>query len=449
MCPFSGITQIFLIILTIILFHTVIVNTLQIKFHNETVKVHMGDTISVPYTILRDQNDTDEKYWLQLQSLDNNLANVQEKIYLTNDELPLEGIFNLTGIFLGKTTVTCKYVEKNTLISGNLDVIIVREERLIDKIFTVSVIALVSIIYINFGCVLNWGELRQNLKRPIGPVIGLCGQFILMPLLSYALGKIIFPDSPEMQLGMFFTGVSPAGGASNIWTLVLDGNVDLSITMTTISTIAAFGMMPLWIFTLGKFIFDDAKLAVPYRLIAHYALALVIPLAIGYLLTRYCKKVASFLARILKGFSSLLILFIIVFATVTNLYLFKLFSWKIVLAGMGLPYIGFILAYIFSKVLRQPSADTLAISIETGIQNTGIAIFLLRVSLSQPAADLTTVCPVAVSVMTPLPLMAIYIYKKIQARLRSPRKEINGNVATVDCTETEKCFTILSEERTN
>lgn len=44
-----------------------------------------------------------------------------------------------------------------------------------------------------------------------------------------------------MQLGMFFTGVSPAGGASNIWTYVLGGNLDLSITMTTISTFAAFG----------------------------------------------------------------------------------------------------------------------------------------------------------------------------------------------------------------
>lgn len=44
-----------------------------------------------------------------------------------------------------------------------------------------------------------------------------------------------------MQLGMFFTGVSPSGGASNVWSVILGGNLDLSISMTTISTFSAFG----------------------------------------------------------------------------------------------------------------------------------------------------------------------------------------------------------------
>jgi hypothetical protein len=59
--------------------------------------------------------------------------------------------------------------------------------------------------------------------------------------ISFGLGKWLFYDSVPMQLGMFFTGVSPAGGASNIWTYILGGNINLSITMTTISTFAAFG----------------------------------------------------------------------------------------------------------------------------------------------------------------------------------------------------------------
>jgi len=59
--------------------------------------------------------------------------------------------------------------------------------------------------------------------------------------ISFGLGKWLFPDSVPMQLGMFFTGVSPGGGASNIWTYLLGGNLTLSITMTTVSTFAAFG----------------------------------------------------------------------------------------------------------------------------------------------------------------------------------------------------------------
>lgn len=59
--------------------------------------------------------------------------------------------------------------------------------------------------------------------------------------ISYGFGVLLFPNDINMQLGMFFTGVSPGGGASNIWTYVLGGNLNLSITMTTISTLAAFG----------------------------------------------------------------------------------------------------------------------------------------------------------------------------------------------------------------
>lgn len=132
-----------------------------------------------------------------------------------------------------------------------------------------------------------------------------------------------------MQLGMFFTGVSPAGGASNIWTAVLDGNIDLSVTMTTISTFAAFLMMPLWLFTLGKRIFDETDLKVPYSNIASYAFGLVVPLFLGFLLQRYKKNLADVLARTLKMFAAIIILFIIVFAIVTNLYLFELFSWEV------------------------------------------------------------------------------------------------------------------------
>lgn len=88
-------------------------------------------------------------------------------------------------------------------------------------------------------------------------------------------------------------------------------------------------MMPLWIFTLGKTIFDRGNLTVPYRQISTYAIALVVPLGIGLLIQRYCPRLARLLVRILKSFSSLLILFIVIFAILTNLYLFKLFTWEV------------------------------------------------------------------------------------------------------------------------
>ncbi|PNF19627.1 hypothetical protein B7P43_G01084 [Cryptotermes secundus] len=348
-----------------------------------------------------------------------------DKIYiLKNENISNSGnwtsAFNITGNFLGYAEVHLQLRDNRSQTvlssSSSITVKVVRNERVVDKLFTYSVAVLVSVIYINFGCALDWSAFKKTVRRPIGPIIGFISQFLAMPLISFGLGKWLFYDSVPMQLGMFFTGVSPAGGASNIWTYILGGNLNLSITMTTISTFAAFAMMPLWIFSLGQVIFQQDRLGVPYSRIAMFAFGLVIPLALGFFIQKYLPRMTKIMVRILKPFSALLILFIIIFAIVTNLYLFELFTWKILVAGLGLPWLGYVCGWMAANVFKQPPSDALAIAIETGIQNTGIAIFLLRFSLEQPEADLTTVVPVAAAVMTPVPLLLMYIYRKCSGR---------------------------------
>ncbi|CAG9829817.1 unnamed protein product [Diabrotica balteata] len=414
MCPVSGLVQFLIVLVTVLLVcHAVIVNSCKVKFKPNATKIHMYDSVQVQYEIkvIADQGSE-----FILFSENDNIASL-DKEYLISSSNNYKGSFNITGNFLGKTVVSCrKKIQGTKTPNSSMDVIVVRKKRFIDKMFTGSVATLISILYINFGCALDWKELKTILKKPIGPAIGLFGHFVVMPLLSYTLGVILFPNTPEMQLGLFFTGVSPAGGASNVWAVLLEGNISLSITMTAASTIAAFAFMPLWIFTLGRVIFDNAQLKVPYVEIMTYVVALVVPLSIGCLIQRYLKKVSHFLVKIMKGFSALLILFIIIFAIVTNAYIFKLFSWQIIVAGMGIPWIGYLAGFLMAKLLRQNPIDSLTVAIEVGIQNTGIAIFLLNFALIQPEADLTTVAPVSVAVLTPFPLLFLFIIKKLKAQ---------------------------------
>lgn len=245
-----------------------------------------------------------------------------------------QGSFNVSGLFLGYSDVSVrlrKPDQETTLQESaeKLSVIVIRNKRTIDHVFTGSVALLVSILYINFGAALDLTVVKAILLKPIGPAIGFFGQFLLMPLVAYGLGRALFPNAPELALGLFFTGISPGGGASNIWTVILGGNMHLSVAMTAISTFGMFAMMPAWLFTLGKTIFDRANLGVPYTRIASFAVGLIIPLGLGLLTQKYLPRVSRVLVRILKPFSTLLILFIIVFAIVTNLYLFQLFSWQV------------------------------------------------------------------------------------------------------------------------
>ncbi|CAD7091377.1 unnamed protein product [Hermetia illucens] len=376
-------------------------------FGQRRLEIHMNTVETVNLTLTNVNVPHGTPYKFQVRSDKQELAiadKVIEASEINENTKSWFGTFDVQAEFLGNAKV---YVElqvgENSIPSNEkLDVVIIREVRVIDHVFTGSVALLVSLLYINFGAALDLSTLKGIVRRPIGPAIGFTSQFLLMPLLSFGLGYVLFPDSVELQLGMFFTGVSPAGA------------------MTAIGNFAAFGMMPLWIFTLGRLIFERGNLVVPYENIATFAVSLVVPLTIGILIQRFRPGAGRILVRLLKPVSFLLILFIIIFAIVTNLYLFQLFSWQIVVAGLGLPWLGYIFGWILAKILKQSSADALTIAIETGIQNTGIAIFLLRFSLPQPQADLTTVVPVCVAIMTPLPLLLMYLWQKIRPGRRDP-----------------------------
>jgi sodium/bile acid cotransporter 3/5 len=191
-----------------------------------------------------------------------------------------------------------------------------------------------------------------------------------------------------MRLGLFVTGTAPGGGASNIWTLLFGGNLNLSLTMTTISTFASFAMMPLWIFTLGTVIFSSSEIVIPYYKICTYAFCLVVPLGIGLLISRYLPRVSAWMVRILKPLALFLILFILFFGVWANLYMFKLMSWQVIVAGGLLPWLGFAFGCTFARLCGRKPEDVTAIAIETGVQNTGVAIFMLWFTLDHPLGDM-------------------------------------------------------------
>ena len=147
--------------------------------------------------------------------------------------------------------------------------------------------------------------------------------------------------------------------------------------------------MPLWIFTLGKTIFDEAEIVIPYYKICIYAFFLVVPLSLGLAIRRWAPKVSNFLVKILKPLALFLILFILIFGVWANLYIFEMMTWQVFLTGMGLPWLGFSFGFCLAKVLNRPMEDIIAIAIETGIQNTGMSIFILWFTLDQPLGDMT------------------------------------------------------------
>ncbi|GIY42087.1 hypothetical protein CEXT_589681 [Caerostris extrusa] len=292
-----------------------------------------------------------------------------------------------------------------------LEVAILRQNTIWNKIFIAFVAVVVSLNYINMGCALDLVVVKEVLRRPIGPIIGAFCQFVVMPLVSYGVGLLVFED-PVLRLGLFTFGSSPGGGASNMWTVILSGNLNLSITMTFISTLAALGTIPLWLFTLGKTIVDGTSIVVPFKNILISLASLMIPIGIGLLIQRKFPKVAARSKRLLAPVCIVLLICIIVLASVANSYIFFMLTWRMVIAASLSVWTGFAAGVLVSFAFRLSRADIVAISVETGIQNSGIAFLLLSYSLKPPVSDMASVVPVAASIITPVPLFIIYCYQK-------------------------------------
>jgi len=144
---------------------------------------------------------------------------------------------------------------------------------------------------------------------------------------------------------------------------------------------------------------------------------LIVPLLIGVSIRKCLPKVADCMVKIMKPLALFLILFILVCGIWSQFFMIKLIDWKVAVVGFALPWLGFAFGCLFSKLCRRERKDIIAIAVETGIQNTGMAIFMLWFTLDHPAGDLAAVVPVAVATLTPFPLLAALVYYNIKNRL--------------------------------
>merc|ERR1711892_870495 len=360
---------------------------------NETEKLRELTTKNFDVICSDCGQDRDSIYKLELKNEDPRIAFIQSGDAMQDDdgfmEIDVSGkerdwsiSVNVTGTFLGFTSI--KSAVEETLKDGSV-IAKPSDEPLQLTVTRSKAKKTASII---FGCALDLNVMKEVLRKPIGPAIGFVTQFIFMPICSFILGYIFAWSSPEMRLGLFVTGTSPGGGASNIWTIMFGGNLDLSVTMTAVSTFSAFFMMPFWIYVLGEVIIDGTQIVIPYFKITTYGVMLVVPLLIGISIRKCLQKVADCMVKIMKPLALFLIIFILVCGIWSQFFMIKLITWKVAVVGLALPWLGFAFGCLFSKLCRRERKDIIAIAVETGIQNTGMAIFMLWFTLDHPAGDL-------------------------------------------------------------
>lgn len=307
-----------------------------------------------------------------------------------------------------------------------VDVVVKRAESPLSTVFTSIVIVLVCLANIAMGCKTDLKEVKRTLKRPVAPITGLVSQFTLMPLISLGVGYFLGLDA-ALWFGFFAMGSSPGGAASNIYCYLLDGDVSLSVTMTFISTLASLALIPAWIYSVGiNVIYKDIEISIPFVNIITSLVGLIIPVGIGILIQIKKPNWARFIEKLVRPITVLFIILVFTIGVYANLYVFELLTPLTLLAGALIPYCGFAFGALVAFITKHDRQRILTIAIETGIQNTGISIVMLQLSLPTPDSDIGMVAPIVCSIFTPIPMVIAITAYEIKKRCFKKKEVATG-----------------------
>lgn len=225
-------------------------------------------------------------------------------------------------------------------------------------------------------------------KKPKSVIIGACCQLILLPLFTFLLSLLL--DSVgmiswTMALGMILVASCPGGNISNFMSSIGRGNIELSVCLTAISTALAVLMTPFNFWFYGNMFLKFASVhgEVPYLSIPLWDvfktifILLGVPLTLGILTSHFLPKVAAKLKKPFQWVSIVFFLVMVVLSFVGNMDAFLKCIKYIFVIVLIHNLLALLIGYGMGTAFKVPRRDRRTLTIETGIQNSGLGLVLL------------------------------------------------------------------------
>ncbi|XP_023228834.1 sodium/bile acid cotransporter-like [Centruroides sculpturatus] len=262
------------------------------------------------------------------------------------------------------------------------------------RVFKIALVSIITLNYVNIGCQLDITEIIKVLKQPAGPIIGVFSKFLMMPLMSLGIGYLLLNDW-HLRLGLFALGCSPGGNMNVVWSHLLNGDINLSITMMFINRVAALGLTSLWFFILGRELFYEGQFVFSYFKLLVSLVSLICPLGIGLLIRQFKPNLALVILKLIRPILIIMIMIAIVILLSIHQYLFLQITWKVIISCFCLFSFGFLFSFSVAWLFRLEKPQILVIVVETSFQNGGMAFLMLKLSLIHSDTELTEIPVVA------------------------------------------------------
>ena len=227
---------------------------------------------------------------------------------------------------------------------------------------------LLGVVMFGMGLTLSLRDFRIVFSRPKDVIIGCLAQFTIMPLLAWGLARAFALDE-ALALGVVLVGCCPGGTASNVITYLAKGDLALSVGMTGVSTLLAPLLTPLLTWALaGKSINVDVV-----SMFLSILWVVIVPIIVGLMVKWLWPKFTERATDYLPAFSSLAIALIVAIIIAANASKLLAGGMIIVVVVMLHNVCGLSLGYLIGRLLSLSEPKKRAISIEVGMQNSGLA----------------------------------------------------------------------------
>ncbi|XP_040925367.1 hepatic sodium/bile acid cotransporter [Betta splendens] len=248
-----------------------------------------------------------------------------------------------------------------------------------DKAINVFLIIVLFITMVSLGCTMEVSKIKRHIMRPKGVATAVLAQYGIMPLTAFCLAKA-FRLSETTAVVILICGCCPGGNLSNILALALRGDMNLSILMTSCSTLLALGLMPLLLFVYCQG-FGDLQNTVPYVDIIASLFMILIPCGAGILINYYRPQYSK---TITKVGLSIMILSSLGLSVICGIFIGRsillVLTPPLVAIGALMPFIGYSCGYVISALFRLNQSERRTVAMETGCQNIQLCSTILKIA---------------------------------------------------------------------
>lgn len=240
---------------------------------------------------------------------------------------------------------------------------------------------LLGIVMFGMGIMLTFNDFSEVVKHPKSVIVGVVGQFVIMPAIAFALAKL-FVLPTDLAIGVILVGACPGGTSSNVMTYLAKGNTALSVACTTISTLLAPLLTPIIFYVLASQWIDiDAS-----AMFASVLKMVLFPIFLGLVIRALFKKQMVQISQTMPLVSVIAI--VLILAAVVAGSKDKIIDSGLLIFGVVVLHncLGYLVGFIAAKALRLNNYDSKAIAIEVGMQNSGLGAALATAHFNPIAA---------------------------------------------------------------